>query len=55
MQAVFNNDIVGGAEGGDGSVDGTTVRLYSEGPDDFPSRALAMFVGRVAARYVPCA
>ena len=53
VQAVFNNDIVGGAEGGDGSVDGTTVRLYSEGPDDSPSRALAMFVGRVAARYVP--
>ena len=53
VQAVFNNDIVGGAEGGDGSVDGATIRLYSEGPDDSPSRALAMFVGRVAARYVP--
>ena len=53
VQAVFNNDIVGGAEGGDGSSDGTTIRLYSEGPDDSPSRALAMFVGRVAARYVP--
>ena len=53
VQAVFNNDIVGGAEDGDGSGDGTTIRLYSEGPDDSPSRALAMFVGRVAARYVP--
>jgi len=53
VQAVFNNDIVGGADGGDGSSDGTTIRLYSEGPDDSPSRALAMFVGRVAARYLP--
>jgi len=53
VQAVFNNDIVGGAEDGDGSGDGTTIRLYSEGPDDSPSRALAMFVGRVAARYLP--
>ena len=53
VQAVFNNDIVGGTTGGDGIVDGATVRLYSEGPEDSPSRALAVFTQRIAARYVP--
>jgi peptidase M28-like protein len=53
VQAIFNNDIVGGSVGGDGIVDGATIRLYSEGPEDSPSRSLAMFVRRAAARYVP--
>lgn len=53
IQALFNNDIVGGAVGGDGTVDGATVRLYSDGPEDSPSRSLAQFTRRVAARYVP--
>ena len=53
VQAIFNNDIVGGSMGGDGIVDGATIRLYSEGPEDSPSRSLAVFVQRVAARYVP--
>jgi hypothetical protein len=52
VQGVFNNDIVGGAVGGTGT-DAETIRLYSEGPDDSPSRALAMFTARTAARYVP--
>ena len=53
VQAIFNNDIVGGSTGGDGIVDGATIRLYSEGPEDSPSRSLAIFTQRVAARYVP--
>ena len=53
VQAVFNNDIVGGIVGGDGTVDGATIRLYSEGPEDSLSRALAMFIQRVGAQYVP--
>src|SRR5215510_3436114 len=53
VQAIFNNDIVGGSLGGDGIVDGATIRLYSEGPEDSPSRSLAMFVRRTSARYVP--
>ena len=53
VQAVFNNDIVGGSVGGDGIVDGATIRLYSEGPEDSPSRSLATFVQRTAGRYVP--
>jgi hypothetical protein len=53
VQALFNNDIVGNSTGGDGIVDGATVRLYSEGPEDSPSRSLAQFTRRIAARYVP--
>jgi hypothetical protein len=53
VQALFNNDIVGGAVGGNGIIDGATIRLYSDGPDDSPSRSLAQFTKRVAARYVP--
>jgi hypothetical protein len=53
IQAWFNNDIVGGSRGGDGITDGATIRIYSEGPEDSPSRALAMFAARVGAAYVP--
>jgi hypothetical protein len=53
IQAVFNNDIVGGVTAADGSADGASIRVYSSGPVDSPSRALADFVRRAAARYVP--
>jgi hypothetical protein len=53
VQALFNNDIVGNERGGNGIVDGATVRVYSEGPEDSPSRALAQFTRRFAERYVP--
>jgi len=53
IQAWFNNDIVGGSRGGDGITDSATVRVYSEGPEDSPSRSLAVFAQRIAARYVP--
>jgi hypothetical protein len=50
---VLNNDIVGNDRGGSGIVDGATIRVYSEGPEDSSSRALARFVQRWGARYVP--
>lgn len=53
IQAWFNNDIVGGSRGGDGTVDSATIRVYSEGPEDSPSRSLAVFAQRIAAQYVP--
>jgi Peptidase family M28 len=53
IQAWFNNDIVGNSRGGDGSVDGATIRIYSEGPEDSPSRELAVFAARIGAQYVP--
>lgn len=53
IDGVLNNDIVGGVRGGDGSADSASVRVFSEGPEDSPSRQLARAVRRQAARYVP--
>jgi hypothetical protein len=53
IQAVLNNDIVGNDWGGNGIIDGASIRVYSEGPEDSPSRALARFVQRWGGRYVP--
>ena len=53
IDAVLNNDIVGNERGGNGVVDGTSVRLYSEGPEDSPSRELARYVQRWGTQYVP--
>lgn len=53
IQAVLNNDIVGGSRGGDGRVDSTGVRVFSEGPEDSASRQLARYVARQAGRYLP--
>ena len=53
VQALFNNDIVGNSHGGNGIIDGASIRLFSEGPEDSPSRSLANFVKRIGAQYVP--
>ncbi len=53
IEAVFNNDIVGNDRGGNGIIDGATIRVYAEGPEDSPSRELARFVQRWGGRYVP--
>jgi hypothetical protein len=53
IDAVFNNDIVGNDRAGNGLVDGRSIRVYSEGPDDSPSRELARYVQRWGQRYVP--
>jgi len=53
IDAVFNNDIVGNATAGNGISDGTSIRVYSEGPEDSASRELARFVQRWGSRYVP--
>jgi len=53
IDAVFNNDITGNSQGGSGAVDGSTVRVFSEGPEDSRSRHLARFIKRHAALYLP--
>src|SRR5439155_15977710 len=53
IEAVFNNDIVGNDKGGNSIIDGASIRVYSEGPEDSPSRALARFIQRWGGRYVP--
>ena len=53
IDAVLNNDLVGNPVGGNGVADAERVRVFSEGPEDSPSRQLARFVRRQAARYIP--
>jgi hypothetical protein len=53
IDAVLNNDIVGGSRGGAGVSDATQVRVFSESPEDSPSRQVARYVRRQAARYQP--
>lgn len=52
IDAVFNNDIVGGMAGGNGLMNSDSVRVFSDGPEDSPSRQLARHVRAAAARYV---
>jgi hypothetical protein len=53
IEAVLNNDIVGNDRGGNGVIDGASIRVYSEGPEDSASRELARYVQRWGGRYVP--
>jgi putative aminopeptidase FrvX len=53
IDAVLNNDIVGTAGAGNGVVADTTVRVFGDGPEDSPARALLRYTRRIAERYVP--
>lgn len=53
IEAVINNDIIGSEVSGNGRRAGASLRVFSEGPDDSPSRALARYVKQTAERYVP--
>jgi len=53
IDAIFNNDIVGNIRGGAGALDSTSIRVFSEGPEDSPSRQLARFIQRHGQAYVP--
>jgi hypothetical protein len=53
IDAVLNNDMVGNVSAGDGLQDSIHIRVFSEGPEDSPSRQLARYIVRSAARYVP--
>jgi hypothetical protein len=53
IDAIFNNDIVGNERGGNGRVDSSSIRVFSDDPSDSRSRQLARHIQRQAARYVP--
>jgi len=53
IEAMLNNDIIGTDVSGNGSSANNRVRLFSEGPEDSPSRALARYVKETAERYLP--
>lgn len=53
IEAVFNNDIIGSDTAGNGAKAGQRVRVFSDGPQDSPSRQLARYIRRHGERYVP--
>ncbi|HWE48168.1 MAG TPA: M20/M25/M40 family metallo-hydrolase [Bryobacteraceae bacterium] len=53
IEAMFNNDIVGNDMSGNGHKEGGLVHVFSEDPDDSPSRELARYIRDAAQRYVP--
>jgi hypothetical protein len=53
IDAVLNNDIVGNSAGGNGLVDNHTLRVFSEDPNDSPSRQVARYVQDIGPRYTP--
>jgi hypothetical protein len=53
IEAVLNNDIIGNETSGNGATDNRRVLLFSEEPNDSPSRQLARFVRSIGQRYYP--
>lgn len=53
IEGVFNNDIIGSVAAGNGSVNDRTVRMFADGPEDSPGRALLRFARLMGERYVP--
>ncbi|MFC1545357.1 M20/M25/M40 family metallo-hydrolase [Gemmatimonadota bacterium] len=54
IEAVLNMDMIGSSvRGGGAPSQPTTVRLFSEGPEDSPSRQIARFMEMIGERYVP--
>ena len=53
IEAVLNNDIIGSDTRGDGAHGNRKVNVYSEGPEDSPSREVARYVKEIGERYLP--
>ncbi|MGI8991216.1 MAG: M28 family peptidase [Bryobacteraceae bacterium] len=53
IDAVLNNDIIGGARAGNGFIDNHRVRVFSEDPNDSPSREVARYIREIGWRYLP--
>jgi Peptidase family M28 len=53
IEAVFNNDIIGNDQAGNGRRDNRRVRVFSADPADSPSRTLARYIREAALRYTP--
>lgn len=53
IEAVLNNDIIGSDLSGDGRTDNHRLNVFSEDPQDSPSRQLARYIREVGERYVP--
>jgi hypothetical protein len=53
IEAVLNNDIIGSDLAGDGRTDNRRLNVFSEDPQDSPSRQLARYIREIGERYVP--
>ncbi len=53
IEAVLNNDIIGSDTAGNGRVNNTTLRVFADGPEDSPGRALLRYTKLIAERYLP--
>jgi hypothetical protein len=53
IEGVFNNDIIGTDETGNGNMSNRYVNVYSEEPSDSSSRQLARYMKQIAERYQP--
>ena len=53
IEAVLNNDIVGNDVAGNALIDNRRVLVFSEDPNDSPSRQVARYVKDMAERYFP--
>jgi Peptidase family M28 len=53
IEAVLNNDIVGNDVAGNALIDNRSVLVFSEDPNDSPSRQVARYVKDMAERYFP--
>jgi hypothetical protein len=53
IEAVLNNDIIGSEISGNGVIDNRRVLVFSEDPNDSPSRSIARFARRIGERYFP--
>ena len=53
IEAVLNNDIIGSDLAGDGRTDNHRLNVFSEDPQDSPSRQLARYIREIGERYVP--
>ena len=53
IDGVLNNDIVGNSIGGSGKNLNQTLRVFSEEPNDSPSRQIARYLKEAGERYTP--
>jgi len=53
IEAVLNNDIIGSEISGNGFRDNGSVRVFSEDPNDSPSRQVARYIRNLGERYFP--
>ncbi len=53
IEGVFNNDVIGSDVTGNGETSNRYVNVYSEDPNDSPSRQLARYLKQMAEKYQP--